>query len=278
MEKYLPYGFLLAIVITLVLFAIPQIQRRQDKAERAAEPQGLPKATTEKIESLLGEVKSRLPSKTSGLMLIEFEDGQIDIAVGFSSAPLFVYSRHQNLEVVKVIDMASGETRSYLEISADTDFGALSVYDADGQPITGNFEAVAFEDFKYSEHLSPFVIGESLEEKEKCKVQPFGAKEDGNFSISVDNAPNTSTKPIFLDDNTVLGFVTVMTPSKYKTEVKKVLVDPKTETYEMRTERRLIEWGKLIGIFASKIYDGKTLRLDTEKFSKTKSINSKRNK
>ena len=290
-EKYLPYGFLLAIFVAVLLFSISQLQRRNDKKHEASNKDYLlPEATAEGIMEILNAVKSKLPSKFSGLMLCEFEDGLYDIAIGVENIPMYIYQDHLGKAVTKVVNLSDGLEKQFKVVKNDSEFCGLFVYDNDGVPYVGDLKVQNFGSINVDDINSPFVLGNEKNTKHRCFLEEdarlVSTGRDGEestliptFKIKFSEKPKTLTSPVFYDENHFLGFANILIPAMYRTSVEQVVLKQSTENspaeYGAISKRELVRESYSVGIPASSIFQTNSLNLDPVTFGSS-AINSRK--
>lgn len=287
LDKLSKYPWIIPLAFGLIVFVFTQAQRVGDRRKTELKKKD---DLSPEFAAILAEVKNRLPNKQSGIMLCEFENGDFDIAVGLSGQPLFVFVRKFGKKISKVIDMTSEVDREFIEVNAGSDLGVLTVFDEQGAPLIGSFKIADEDSFEFEGAEKPFLIGQSLEERGQCVVEKFTKKfrydpnddfqtkdmsHTGMFKISIENTSSKTTTPIFLNDTTLLGFMTVIIPSQYKTTQKKVAVDDSGKNFEMRSERILVSLGGILGVFASRIFKNNCINLDLDFFRPSEAIDNR---
>ena len=265
MENLLPYGFLLAILVTIVLFSIGQVQRRKDKVEPEAE-RGyvLPDYTAEKLAVILDQLALTFPAKNSGLMLCEFSDGKFDVAVGLEGIPIFIGSDYG--EIVKVIDLDHNLERNFTKIITRSGYFGLIVFDEKNYPLLGRYK-VANVPHPKDERIGAFQIQkDGVFGKVFIEINEYPFREMPTFEIKEKISIGAYTTPVFLSENEFLGFATYLVPAKYKSTIE-----------NGKTIRKLVQPAYSFGVIAEEILKNNKLNFAFDK-AEERALNYAKNK
>jgi len=274
------HPWVIPVVVALLLFAVAQMQRRNDKTEKASgKDYLLPEATAEGLKNILDAVKSQLPGKVSSLMLCEFADGRFDIAVGVEGFPIYIYQDHLEKPVVKVVDLSDGQEKSFKMVKNDNEFCGLFVFGEDGVPYRGNLKVENFGSLNVDDVDSAFVLGVGEGQRYTCDLEEDARSvptENGKphqitlipaFKIKFKEKPKTLTSPVFYDGGThFLGFANILMPAMYRTSTEQIVTKQSTADtpaeYKVIERRELIRASYSVGLPASTIFRPDMLNLD----------------
>jgi len=186
LQSLLPYGFLLAIFVAIVLFVISQLQRRKDKAEdRGQRKYNLPLFTEGIVDELRRQVPNIFPEQVSGLMLCEYQDGKFDVAVGLKGIPIFVLSDSKNIK--KLVDLDNGVERKFTVIETKSGCSGLIVFDENGRALIGRFNVVSADKLR-KESVSNSDDRELIQQSYRFGVVAEKLLKNGIINLTYDTA------------------------------------------------------------------------------------------
>jgi len=264
LQSLLPYGFLLAIFVAIVLFVISQLQRRKDKAEdRGQRKYNLPLFTEGIVDELRRQVPNIFPEQVSGLMLCEYQDGKFDVAVGLKGIPIFVLSDSKNIK--KLVDLDNGVERKFTVIETKSGCSGLIVFDENGRALIGRFNVVSADKLR-KENFRALQVKEDGHIKEVSVKMKFRSSMNLlTFELRDNPANYASTTPIFLSKDEFLGFASYLVPAIYK-----------NSSVSNSDDRELIQQSYRFGVVAEKLLKNGIINL-TYDTAHLKVINNAKN-
>ena len=251
---WLDWGHVVVALPTLYFF-VGQFQRRRDKSQPQPERDyALPDYKAEDLENILEHIQSSFPSKISGLMLCEFDDGKFDVAVGLEGLPIFVGSDYR--KIVKVIDLDNRTERKFIKIVTNSGYFGLVVFDENNNALNGRYRIADSSKLK-GENLGVFQVQQDgVWGKVLIDIDEYSFREMPTFTIKEKISIGSNTTPVLLNENEFLGFAGYIVPAKYKT-VKE----------NGKTTRKLIQNSYSFGIIADGIFKDGQLNFAFDKAS-----------